>query len=422
MTVEIDTLGNGLRVVTDRMPSVESATIGIWAAVGTRDESAETNGVAHLLEHMAFKGTERRRAEDIAIEIEAVGGHLNAYTSREHTAYYAKVLKADVPLALDLLADIIQHATFEEVELERERAVILQEIGQAHDTPDDVVFDHFQETAYPDQAIGRPVLGRAEVVRDMTRDAVVDYLRTHYAPSRLVLAAAGNVEHGMITDLAAAAFDGLSGEPSAAPAPARYGGGEYREDRSLEQAHLVLGFDGIGFHDPDYYALSVFSTLLGGGMSSRLFQEVREKRGLCYAIYSFASCYVDGGLFGIYAGTGEEQVEELIAVVCDQLCRLADGGGQAIEEAELARARAQLKSGILMSLESTSARCERLGQQMLVYGRPIGVDEVVAGIEAVDAEAARRVAARLTAARPTIAALGRIDRLEAFDSIAARLV
>ena len=421
MTVEIDILDNGLRVVTDRMPSVESATIGIWAAVGTRDESAATNGVAHMLEHMAFKGTERRRAEDIAIEIESVGGHLNAYTSREHTAYYAKVLKADVPLALDLLADIIQHATFEEVELERERAVILQEIGQAHDTPDDVVFDHFQETAYPDQAIGRPVLGRVEVVRDMARDVIVDYLRAHYAPSRLVLAAAGNVEHAMITDLAAAAFDGLSGEPSKVAAPARYGGGEYREARSLEQAHLVLGFDGIGFHDPDYYAMSVFSTLLGGGMSSRLFQEVREKRGLCYAIYSFASCYVDGGLFGIYAGTGEQQVEELIAVVCDQLCRLADGGDQAIEEAELARARAQLKSGILMSLESTSARCERLGQQMLVYGRPIGVDEVVAGIEAVDAAAARRVAARLTAARPTIAALGRIDRLEAFDSIAARL-
>ncbi len=421
MTVEIDTLPNGLRVVTDRMPSVESATIGIWAAVGTRDESAATNGVAHMLEHMAFKGTERRRAEDIAIEIETVGGHLNAYTSREHTAYYAKVLKADVPLALDLLADIIQHATFEEVELERERAVILQEIGQAHDTPDDVVFDHFQETAYPDQAIGRPVLGRAEVVRDMSRDVVVDYLRAHYAPSRLVLAAAGNVEHARITDLAAAAFDGLSGEPSKVAAPARYGGGEYREHRSLEQAHLVLGFDGVGYHDPDYYAMSVFSTLLGGGMSSRLFQEVREKRGLCYAIYSFASCYVDGGLFGIYAGTGEDQVEELIAVVCDQLCRLADGGDQAIEEAELARARAQLKSGILMSLESTSARCERLGQQMLVYGRPIGVDEVVAGIEAVDAEAAHRVAVRLTAARPTIAALGRIDRLEAFDSIAARL-
>ncbi len=284
MTVEIDILDNGLRVVTDRMPSVESATIGIWAAVGTRDESAATNGVAHMLEHMAFKGTERRRAEDIAIEIETVGGHLNAYTSREHTAYYAKVLKADVPLALDLLADIIQHATFEEVELERERAVILQEIGQAHDTPDDVVFDHFQEIAYPDQAIGRPVLGRVEVVRDMARDVIVDYLRAHYAPSRLVLAAAGNVEHAMITDLAAAAFDGLSGEPSKVAAPARYGGGEYREARSLEQAHLVLGFDGIGFHDPDYYAMSVFSTLLGGGMSSRLFQEVREKRGLCYAI------------------------------------------------------------------------------------------------------------------------------------------
>lgn len=421
MTVRIDTLDNGLRVVTDRMPAVESATIGIWAAVGTRDEAPEVNGVAHLLEHMAFKGTERRRAEDIAFEIEAVGGHLNAYTSREHTAYYAKVLKADVALALDLLADIVQHATFDAAELEREREVILQEIGQAHDTPDDIVFDHFQETAYPDQAIGRPVLGRAEVVRGMAREAVVDYLRAHYAPRRLVLAAAGNVEHRMLVDLAAAAFDELPAGPATASEPARYGGGEYREDRGLEQAHMVLGFDGVGFHDPDYYALSVFSTLLGGGMSSRLFQEVREKRGLCYAIYTFASCYMDGGLFGIYAGTGEKQVAELIAVVCDQLCRLANGDEKEIGEAELARARAQLTSGILMSLESSSARCERLGQQMLVYGRPIGVEELVSRIEAVDAAATRRVAARLTATRPTIAALGRIDRLEAFESIMARL-
>ncbi|MFQ5956089.1 MAG: M16 family metallopeptidase [Kiloniellales bacterium] len=418
MTVEIDTLPNGLRVVTDRMPGVESVTIGVWAAAGTRDEAPEVNGVAHLLEHMAFKGTERRRAEDIAFEIEAVGGHLNAYTAREHTAYYARVLKSDLPLAVDLLADILQHATFEEAELAREREVILQEIGQAHDTPDDVVFDRFQETAYPDQAIGRPVLGRVEVIRGMGRETVVDYRRRHYAPRRLVLAAAGNLEHRAVMDLAAAAFDSLSAEQPEAFEPARYAGGEFREARALEQAHLVLGFNGVGFHDADYFALSVLSTLLGGGMSSRLFQEVREKRGLCYAIYSFASSYVDGGLFGIYAGTGEDQVRELVAVVSDELCRLADGG--TIEEVELARARAQLRSGILMSLESTAARCERLGQQMLVYGRPLGVDEIVAGIEAVDARMACAVAARLTAQRPTVAALGRVDRLEPFEAIAGR--
>ncbi len=420
MAVEIDILPNGLRVVTDRMPEVESVTVGVWAAAGARDEAAEVNGVAHLLEHMAFKGTKRRRAEDIAVEIEAVGGHLNAYTAREHTAYYAKVLKSDLPLAVDLLADILQHPTFEETELAREREVVVQEIGQANDTPDDVVFDHFQETAYPDQPIGRPVLGRVEVIRDMARETVADYRRRHYAPRRLVLAAAGNLEHRAVLDLAAAAFDSLPETPPEAFEPARYAGGEYREARALEQAHLVLGFNGVGFHDKDYYALAVLSTLLGGGMSSRLFQEVREKRGLCYAIYSFVSSYVDGGLFGIYAGTGEAQLKELVAVVCDELRRLADGG-DGIADEELARAQAQLKSGILMSLESTAARCERLGQQMLVYGRPLGVDEIVAGVEAVDAGTVASVAARLTAQRPTVAAVGRIGRLEPFEAIAGRL-
>jgi predicted Zn-dependent peptidase len=421
MAVEISTLGNGLRVVTDRMTSVESVTLGVWAGVGTRDESPEINGAAHFLEHMAFKGTKRRRAEDIAIEIEAVGGHLNAYTMREHTAYYAKVLKGDVPLAVDLIADILQHSTFDEGEFEREREVILQEIGQAHDTPDDIIFDHFQEAAFPGQALGRPVLGRVEVIRAMPRQSVIDYLQRHYAPQRLVLAAAGNLRHQAVVDLAAAAFDSLPRHDPAGPARLRYAGGDYREERSLEQAHLVLGFAGAGFHDPDYYASAVFSTLLGGGMSSRLFQEVRERRGLCYSIYSFTSSYVDGGLFGIYAGTGEDQLDELVSVVCGELSRLTGGRDGAVDVAELDRARAQLKAGILMSLESTSARCERLGQQMLVYGRPLTVEEVVADIDAVDVDAVRQVAARLTAGRPTVAALGRIGRLEPFDAIAARL-
>jgi predicted Zn-dependent peptidase len=398
MAVEISTLGNGLRVVTDRMTSVESVTLGVWAGVGTRDESPEINGAAHFLEHMAFKGTKRRRAEDIAIEIEAVGGHLNAYTMREHTAYYAKVLKGDVPLAVDLIADILQHST-----------------------PDDIIFDHFQEAAFPGQALGRPVLGRVEVIRAMPRQSVIDYLQRHYAPQRLVLAAAGNLRHQAVVDLAAAAFDSLPRHDPAGPARSRYAGGDYREERRLEQAHLVLGFAGAGFHDPDYYASAVFSTLLGGGMSSRLFQEVRERRGLCYSIYSFTSSYVDGGLFGIYAGTGEDQLDELVSVVCGELSRLTGGRDGAVDVAELDRARAQLKAGILMSLESTSARCERLGQQMLVYGRPLTVEEVVADIDAVDVDAVRQVAARLTAGRPTVAALGRIGRLEPFDAIAARL-
>src|SRR5271163_2340131 len=241
MTTQLSTLANGLRVATDQIDTVDTVSLGIWVDGGTRHEPADLNGVAHFLKHMAFKGTERRSALAIAEEIEAVGGHLNAHTSRESTAYYAKVLKEDVPLALDILADILQHSTFETEELERERTVILQEIGQANDTPDDIIFDHFQECAYPDQAIGRPVLGRPEIIRRLGRDAVIAYLSGHYGAARMVLAAAGNLEHDRLADLAGELLAGLPAERAAIAEPARYTGGDRREARDLEQLHLVLG-------------------------------------------------------------------------------------------------------------------------------------------------------------------------------------
>src|ERR1700757_2295316 len=280
MTTQVSTLANGLRVASDRIETVESVSLGIWIDVGTRHEPPELNGVAHFLEHMAFKGTERRSARAIAEEIEAVGGHVNAYTSRESTAYYAKVLKEDLPLALDILGDILQHSTFDPEELERERTVILQEIGQANDTPDDIIFDHFQECAYPEQAMGRPVLGRPEIIRGLARDAVVGYLRDHYGAQRMVLAAAGNLEHERLVDLAETLLSDLPTERSVTTEPARYTGGGYREERDLEQLHLVVRFPGPVIGDSDYYAASVLSTAFGGGMSSRLFQEIRETRGL----------------------------------------------------------------------------------------------------------------------------------------------
>ncbi len=418
MSVQVTTLPGGLTVASDQFNTVESVSLGVWVGVGTRHEPAEANGVAHLLEHMAFKGTDRRSAQDIAEEIEAVGGHLNAYTGREGTAYYAKVLAEDTSLALDIIADILQHSTFEEIELERERAVVLQEIGQALDTPDDIIFDHFQETAYPGQAIGRPVLGRAESVRSMSRDTIRAYLGRYYGGENIVLATAGQIEHGALVGLAEQAFARLPERPRATAEQISYQGGDYREARDLEQVHLLLGFKGVGYLDADYYAASVLATLFGGGMSSRLFQEVRERRGLVYAIYSFTSCYRDGGIFGIYAGTSEEAVGELIPVVCDELVKLHDGIGGA----ELARARAQLKASVLMSRESTGARCEQLAQQLHVYGRPIPVAEVVDRIEAVDEAAVVDLAARLYASRPTVAALGPINRMESFDEICGRLV
>ena len=302
-------------------------------------------------------------------------------------------------------------------ELERERSVIIQEINQALDTPDDIVFDHFQETAFPDQPMGRPVLGTAELVGAMERDAVIDYMRRHYGARNMILVGAGRIEHETLAALAADAFSGLSPGEAPATEPTRYEGGDFRESRELEQAHVVLGFEGMSYEDPEFHAASVLSTLFGGGMSSRLFQEVREKRGLAYSVYSFLSCYRDGGLFGIYAGTGAKEAGELIPVVADEILKVRDS----VSEDELARARAQLKSSILMSLESTSARCEQLARQIMIFGRPIPVAETVAKIEAVDAAAVTAVARRMTAGKPVLTALGPIAGVEGFESFASRV-
>jgi len=417
MTTQLSTLTNGLRVATDRVDTVDTVSLGIWIDVGTRHEPAEINGVAHFLEHMAFKGTERRSALAIAEEIEAVGGHLNAYTSRESTAYYAKVLKEDIPLALDILSDILQYSTFDLEEIERERTVILQEIGQANDTPDDIIFDYFQERAFPDQAMGRPVLGSPEIIRRLGRDAVLGYLRDHYGARRMVLAAAGHLDHERIVDLSEELLGGMPADRSTTTEPARYIGGDRREHRDLEQLHLVMGFPGPALDHPDYYAAAVLSTAFGGGMSSRLFQEIREKRGLVYAIHSFVHSYRDGGLFGIYAGTGEAEAAELVPALCEQAVRLAAG----LSPVELNRAKTQMKAGLLMSLESTSARCEQLAQHLLIHGSPFDPVDIVRRIEAVDDDAIRRVVARWRSGPPTLVGLGPVGGLEEFDRVRERL-
>ena len=417
MNVQTTTLANGLRVVSDPVEHVETASVGLWVDVGARCESEETNGLSHLLEHMAFKGTERRSARDIAEEIEAVGGHLNAYTSRETTAYYAKVMKEDVPLALDLLADILQHSTFDPEELERERAVVIQEIAQVNDTPDDLVFDRFQETAYPDQPLGRSILGPPERVGSYSRDALAAYMAAQYRATRMVLVGSGRIEHDALVAAAEEAFTALPEGPTATPAAAAYGGGDCRVARDLEQAHLVMGFDGLAYDDDDFYALQVLSTLLGGGMSSRLFQEIRERRGLAYSVFTFSSSYADGGIFGVYAGAGEDELPQLIPVMADELINACT----TVSDEEVARARAQLKAGLLMSLESTQARAERLGRHILLFGRPLAVAELIERVDAIDREAVQRTACRiLQGGRPTVAALGPIDTLESHDSIAAR--
>jgi predicted Zn-dependent peptidase len=415
---KITTLSTGLRVASETMPNVQTASVGIWVDVGARYETQEVNGVAHMLEHMAFKGTASRSAQVIAETIETVGGQLNAYTSREHTAYYARVLAEDLPLAVELLADILQHSTFDEGELARERQVVLQEIGQVQDTPDDLVFDLFQETAFPGQALGRSILGPAEIVGGLPRDALLHYMGAHYAPARMVLSGAGQVEHQHLVDLAGELFAELPLGAAPAVEPAAYRGGELRQVRDLEQAHVILGLPAFSYLDDDFYALQVLSAMLGGGMSSRLFQEVREKRGLAYSVFSFAAAYRDAGVLGIYAGTGEKETAELVPVVCDQLLDLIDRPG----EEELKRARAQLKASLMMALESCFAQSEELARHLLIFGRPVPPAEIVAKISAVDEDAIRRVGRRLLAGgAPTLTAIGPLGDLPDLDAITRRL-
>ena len=415
--IQVTRLPSGLTVVTETMERVETVSIGAYVATGTRNESEAENGASHFLEHMAFEGTGRRTAAEIAEAVEDVGGHINAYTAREQTAYYVKLLKEDLALGADIIGDILTNSTFAPEELERERGVILQEIGQANDTPDDIIFDHFQLTAYPDQPMGRPVLGSEANIKAMAREQLTGYMRRHYAAGNTVIAAAGNLQHDTVVALAREHFAGL---PAAMPGPftaGAYNGGEFREARDLDQVHLVLGFPGVAYADPDYYPALLLSTLLGGGMSSRLFQEIREKRGLVYSIYSFAAPFLDGGLFGLYAGTGESEAAELVPVTLEELRKVQ----HSVTETELARARAQVKASLLMSLESSGSRCEQLARQMQVHGRVVPTAETVAKLQAVDVEAVQRAARRIFAGTPTLATMGPADQVPGLSHIIDKL-
>jgi len=418
MSVEVTRLESGLVVVTETMPHLETASLGVWVGAGSRDELADEHGISHLLEHMAFKGTSRRTARQLAEEIEAVGGDINAATSAETTAYYARMLKADVPLALDVLADILSDPTFEASELAREQNVIVQEIGACEDTPDDLVFDLLQTTAFPDQPVGRSILGTPETVRSFDAARLRTYLGRNYRAPDMVVAAAGAVDHAAIVDQVQRDFAAFTGPQAPAPLPARFSGGARLEARDLEQLHIALAMEGVPQLDPSLFSLQVFTNALGGGMSSRLFQEVREQRGLCYSIYTFHWPYADTGMFGLYAGTDQADAPELMRVVIDQIALAAD----TITEAEVARAKAQMKAGMLMALESCSARSEQLARQIMAYGRIVPLAEIVGKIEQVTVESARAAGRALIArSRPAIAALGPAAGLESTAAIAQSL-
>ncbi|MCM2343798.1 MAG: insulinase family protein [Alphaproteobacteria bacterium] len=418
MTIEMTTLPNGLRVITDTVKEVDSVALGVWVDVGTRHEDIKDNGVAHMVEHMMFKGTPSRTTTEIVEQLEEVGGNVNAYTGREITAYHVHLLKEDMPLAIDIMADIIQHSHMPEDEIERERGVILQEIGMNNDAPDELVFDYYQEIAYPGQTLGAPILGDPGIIAGMKRDVMMDYVHRFYSPRRLVVSAAGHVDHEDFVKRTADLFTALPEDIDFAPRAADYQGGERREEKELEQSHLLIGFQGISRSDPDIFAAVALATILGGGMSSRLFQEIREKRGLVYSIFTFHTSYQDDGQFALYAGTGPEHLPELVPVACAEILKFAD----TITEKELARAKAQMKANLLMGRESMMGRANQQAKHLIHFDEVLDIQEKIHKIDALTTADVARMARQIFASTPTVAALGPLAALESYDDIKRRLL
>ncbi len=417
MSLNQHRLSNGFRIVTEHMPGLASASIGVWVTAGGRHETPAQNGIAHFLEHMAFKGTAKRTSLQIAEAIEDVGGYINAYTSREVTAYYVRVLENDVALGLDVIADILRNPILDPNEIEVERGVILQEIGQALDTPDDVIFDWLQEEAYPDQPIGRTILGPSERVSSFGRDDLQSFISDHYGPEQMILSAAGAVNHDEIVRLAETLFGDMPAKPLFQMDAARFRGGEMRQIKPLEQAHFALGFESPGYRADDIYVAQIYASALGGGMSSRLFQEIRENRGLCYTIFASAGAYADTGMTTIYAGTSAEQLPELAHITIDEMKRAASD----MSPAEVARARAQMKAGLLMGLESPSNRAERLARLIQIWDRIPPLAETVAQIDAVTTGDVRDFAETMALAAPAALALyGPVERAPALATLQER--
>ena len=417
MSVEVTRLENGLTVVTHAMPHLETVALGIWVKAGARDELPEENGIAHFLEHMAFKGTKRRSAQAIAEEIENVGGEINAATGMETTTYYARVLKDDWKLALDILADIFTESTLDPGEMERERDVILQEIAASKDQPDDLVFDLAQAASYGEHPLGRSILGPADLIETMTREQMLSWRERNYWASRIVVCAAGNIDHKALAKECERMLGGIErGQGPQRQSPV-FASSAQTEAKPLDQTHIVLGFSAPNYRDPRIYQLQILSSVLGGGMSSRLFQEVREKRGLCYSVFSYGTSYEDVGQLGVYAATSPEHTPELIEVTANVMLSM----GKEVSAREVDRAKAQLKSSLVMNLESASARADQIARQYLAFGEVPEVSTLVKRIEGVNAGDVRSLAEEIfTSSRPSLSAVGQLSGLANFADITAR--
>jgi predicted Zn-dependent peptidase len=418
MGVEVSRLSNGLTVATENMPHVGSVALGVWVRSGSRNERDNEHGIAHLLEHMAFKGTGSRSAWDIASQIEDVGGEINAATSVETTAFFARVLRNDIPLAIDILSDILTDPRFDAQELVREQHVILQEIGAAHDTPDDIVFDHFTETAFRHQTLGRSILGTPETIQAFSSDDLRSFMERQYGADRMVIVAAGAVEHDAFVRQIEQRLGGFRSKAAAStPQMAHYVGGDFREDRDLMDAQIVLGFEGRAYHVRDFYASQLLSMILGGGMSSRLFQEIRERRGLCYSVYAFHWGFSDTGVFGVHAATGKEDIAELVPLLLNELQK----AGDEITQEELNRARAQYRAGLVMATENPASRASQIARQLLLYGRQIPLEELMDRLSNITIERLTDLAMRLFSTMPTVAAIGPVGSMPAFETVRDRL-
>ncbi|MGH3240949.1 MAG: M16 family metallopeptidase [Spirillospora sp.] len=402
-------LPGGLRIITETMPTVRSAAFGIWSAVGSRDEAPADAGASHYLEHVLFKGTKRRSALEISAAVDAVGGDLNAFTAKEYTCYYARVLDSDLPLAVDVVSDMVAASVNRPEDVEAERGVILEEIHMRDDDPGDLIHDEFAIALYGDTPLGRPILGTEESINALSRDRIHGYYRQHYVPSQLVVSVAGNIDHDEVVGLVSRAFAGhLTGD--AEPAPPRLDGSPAPVDprnvvidKDTEQAHIILGGPGVSRTDDRRFALGVLNAALGGGMSSRLFQEIREKRGLAYSVYSYTAQYADSGIFGVYAGCQPAKAEEVLSICRDELYK---AGGAGLTDEELERGKGQLRGAMVLGLEDTGSRMSRIGKSELVYESLLPVDEVLARIEAVTLDDVRAVAGEVLAAPQALTVIG----------------
>jgi predicted Zn-dependent peptidase len=414
-TVRRTVLPSGLRVLTEAVPGMRSVSFGVWVSIGSRDETAELSGASHFVEHLLFKGTNRRSALDISAEIEAVGGDTNAFTTREYTCYYARVLDTDLPLAVDVMCDLVADSVLADADVETERGVILEEIAMVDDEPGDEVHDLFIDTVYRDHPLGRRISGTVDTISALTRDQIFAFYRGRYAAPAIVVAAAGNLDHADVVDRVAEAFGRsqyFSGTGVPAPwrptdRPVPVAARQVKvHSKDTEQAHVVLGRAGLNRHDERRFALDALNNVLGGGMSSRLFQQIRERRGLAYSVYSYPTQYADTGLFAVYAGCAPGKVDEVLALTRDELAKVAADG---VTDAEVARGKGMLKGSLVLGLEDTGSRMSRLGKSELLYPDMLSVDDLLARIDAVTPDDVRAVAAQVLTNPASLAIIGPFD-------------